>query len=132
MLLVKYKVFETCLKIINYPTNIYLFKVSSRNTIKMCYISSKLRIKVNDVVYVILNIWLLALILFTPFSTVSIVNFEQVNVSWAIPNSAEIFLKFFSDKKHNKNKFCSYFRPNFVLQPPNYGFLIQCKVHFSP
>ena len=43
----------------------YLFKVNNRNTIKRCAIGSKLTIK-------------------TPFSRVSIADFEQVNVSWVL------------------------------------------------
>ena len=42
------------------PANIYLLKVNNRNTRKRCEICSK----------------------FTPFSGVSIVDFEQVNVCW--------------------------------------------------
>ena len=45
------------------PANIYLFKANNRNTIKRFEKCSKLTIK-------------------TPFSSVSIVEFEQVNVSW--------------------------------------------------
>ena len=44
------------------PDNIYLFKVNNRNTRKRCEICSRLTLK-------------------TPFSSVSIVGFEQVNVS---------------------------------------------------
>ena len=45
------------------PVGIYMFKVNNRNTRKRCEICSKLTIK-------------------TPFSSVSIVNFEQVNADW--------------------------------------------------
>ena len=51
------------------PTNNCLFKVNNRNTRKRYEICSKL-------------ILLLTLNIFTPFPSVSIVNFEQVNVSW--------------------------------------------------
>ena len=47
-----------------FPANIYLFKVNNRNTRKRCEICSKLTIT------------------FTPFSGVSIVDFEHVIVSW--------------------------------------------------
>ena len=45
-----------------YPANIYRFKVNNRNTRKGCEIFSKLTIKT--------------------FSSASIVDFEQENVSW--------------------------------------------------
>ena len=45
------------------PANISLLKLNNRNTEKICKISSKLTIK-------------------TPFSTIPIVDFKQVNVSW--------------------------------------------------
>ena len=45
------------------PANIYLFKVSNRNITKRCAICSGLTI------------------MFAPFSSVSIVDFEQANVS---------------------------------------------------
>ena len=47
------------------PANISLFKVNSKNTRKTFEICSKLTIK-------------------TPFSCISIVHFEQVNVSWVL------------------------------------------------
>ena len=51
------------------PANIYLFKVNNRNTRERCEICLKLTIKTPER-------------RFTPFSTVSIVDFdEQVNVS---------------------------------------------------
>ena len=63
--------------------SIYLFKVNKRITTKRCKIIPKLTIKtqidVNDVVLVFYRqFWTY----FTPFSTVSIADFEQVNVSW--------------------------------------------------
>ena len=51
------------------PTNNCLFKVNNRNNRKRYEICSKL-------------ILLLTLNIFTPFPSVSIVNFEQVSVSW--------------------------------------------------
>ena len=50
--------------------NIYLFKVNNRNTGKRCEICSKLTIKTPLLSY------------FPPFSSVSIVDFEQANVFW--------------------------------------------------
>ena len=52
------------------PVNIYLFKVNNGNTRERCKICSKLTIEVNTRGY------------FTPCSSVSTVDFEQVNVSW--------------------------------------------------
>ena len=57
------KAFGTCR--IHLPANIYLLKVNNGNTKKRCEICSKLTIKT-----------------LTPFSNVSIIDFEQVNVSW--------------------------------------------------
>ena len=45
------------------PANISLLKLNNRNTEKICEISLKLTIK-------------------TPFSTIPVADFEQVNVSW--------------------------------------------------
>ena len=50
--------------------NLYLFKVNSKNTIKRCEICSKLTIKTH----------------FTPCSSISIVDFERLNVSWDLSN----------------------------------------------
>ena len=52
-----------------------MFKINNRNTGKSCEICSKLTVKT----------------FFTPFSTVSIVDFEQVNVIWDI--SISFYLK---------------------------------------
>ena len=51
-----------CLLLITYVANIYLLKMKNKNTRKRCEICSDLTIK-------------------TPFSNVSIVDFEHVNVS---------------------------------------------------
>ena len=70
-----------------YPANIYLFKVSNRNTRKKCEKCSKLTIKWSDRrlwcpsrVFIVLLIWTY----FITFSSVSIVELEQVNVSWVV------------------------------------------------
>ena len=63
-----------------YPANIYLFKVNKRNIRKISGLCSKLTIKTperRDVVLVIL-----LLTYFTPFYSVSIAAFEQVNANW--------------------------------------------------
>ena len=54
-----------------YPANIYLFKDDNRNTRKRCEICSKLAIKTPET---------------------SIVDFEQVNVSW-VWSIAEVYNK---------------------------------------
>ena len=63
-LYIKFGVCETFLNN-DIPVNIYLFKVNNRNTTKRCEISSNLTIKTY----------------FTPFSSVSIVDWEQVNAN---------------------------------------------------
>ena len=52
-----------------YPANIYLFKLNYRNTRK-------------SLVFDVVLLLLLTLNIFHMFSTVSIIGFEQVNVSW--------------------------------------------------
>ena len=72
------------------PTNIYLFKVTNRNTWKRYEIYSKLTTKTPEPRH---WRWTTSLALFwifycyfwtyfTPFSSVSIVDCEQINVSW--------------------------------------------------
>ena len=81
------------MRFLNYifPTNIYLFKASNKNTSKRCEIYSKFTIKTPerrqscrsyDVNYVVLVLLLLTLNIFHTFSTVFTVDFEQVNVTW--------------------------------------------------
>ena len=66
-----------------FPANLYLFKVKNKNTRKRCEICLKLTIKhQNDVIDVNLAFLLLTLNIFPTFSSVSIVDFEQVNVNW--------------------------------------------------
>ena len=62
------------------PAGNYMFKVSNRNTRKRCEICSKLTIKYqNDANGVIFyNTY------FTHFSSISIVNFEQVYAGWIV------------------------------------------------
>ena len=77
-----------------YPVNIYLFKFNNRNTRKWCGICSKLIIKTPEhVIDVVLVFLLLTLNIFHTshlFSSVSIVEVEQLNVSRLI------FLFFFN------------------------------------
>ena len=68
------------------PTNIYLFKVSNRNTRKWCEICSKLTLKTSelrDFTVFIVNFEHI-LHLFLVFLVFSTVEFEHVNVSWGI------------------------------------------------
>ena len=61
----------------------YLLKVNNRNTITRCEIYSQLTRKTqNDVIYLVLMSLLLTLNIFTPYCTVSVVNFEHVIASW--------------------------------------------------
>ena len=53
----------------NLPVDIYLFKANKRNARKRFEISSKLTIQTTES-------------LFTSFSSVSIVDFEQINYCW--------------------------------------------------
>ena len=70
----------------NFPTNIYLFRVNNSNTRKRCEICSKLTIKSpqrRSTVFIV-NFEHVSH-LFTPFSSVSTVGFEQVNICWVPP-----------------------------------------------
>ena len=62
----------------NNSANTYLFKVNSRNNRKSCEICSKLTIKTPETS-------------FTPFSSVSVVDFEQANVSCEVLDSSRNF-----------------------------------------
>ena len=63
-----------------YPANIYLFKPNNRSSRKMWDICSKLAIKAAERRHWRFYCWLWTY--FTPFSSVSIVEFQQVNVNW--------------------------------------------------
>ena len=72
--------------------NIFLFKVNNRNTRKRCEICSKLTIKTperRDVTGVVLVFLLLTLNIFHTFSSVSIVDFKKVNISWVYYGESE-------------------------------------------
>ena len=64
------------------PVGNYMFKVNNRDTRTRCEICSQLTIKTPE--RVVLASLLLTLNIFTPCSSVFIVNFEQVNVRWNI------------------------------------------------
>ena len=61
------------------PTNIYLLKVNNNNTIKKC----EMCLKVTTKTY------------FISFSSASIVEFEQVNVSWKNPFHLKLLFHLF-------------------------------------
>ena len=66
-----------CSKLTINPTNVYLFKVKNRSTRKRCEICSKLTTKTPE--------WRQCDVLwtyFTLFSSVFIIEFAKVNVSW--------------------------------------------------
>ena len=64
------------------PVSIYLLKISNKNTRKKCLKVNNKK-KQNVVIDIILVFLLLTLPYFTPFSSVSVVDFEEVNISWA-------------------------------------------------
>ena len=103
-----------------YPPNIYLFKVSNRNTSEKCKICSKLTIKTpkwhhwgsSGVFFCLLWTY------FTPFPSISIVGFEQVNISWVIlfslVNYFPInFIRLYLIKKAPAKGFCLFWKHNF-------------------
>ena len=72
----------------NIPLNIYLFKIKSRNNRKICDICSRLTIKTptrrhwyRSFVFIVEDEHFSKLV----FSSVSIVNYEQVNTYWNSP-----------------------------------------------
>ena len=67
------------------PVSIYLFKVNNRNTTKKCEICSKLTIKrPQQCLWRRSGVFIISFekTYFTVFSSVFVVDFEQVNVSW--------------------------------------------------
>ena len=85
-----YAIFLNCCKVLKErrtlkccPVNIFLFKVHYRNARKRFKIWSKLTIKTSAQLH-----WSRSgsLLTFIPFSSVSVVEFEQVNVSWVLWN----------------------------------------------
>ena len=85
-----YAIFLNCYKVLKErktlkccPVNIYLFKVNYRNTSKRFKIWSKLTIKTSAQLH-----WSRSgsLLTFIPFSSVSVVEFEQVNITWVLWN----------------------------------------------
>ena len=85
-----YAIFLNCYKVLKErrtlkccPVNIFLFKVHYRNTRKRFKIWSKLTIKTSAQLH-----WSRSgsLLTFIPFSSVSVAEFEQVNVTWVLWN----------------------------------------------
>ena len=69
------------------PSQSYLFKFNNRNNRKRCEIYSKLRIKTPERRHWrLFGVFIVDVTYFTPFSSVPIVDFEQVNVHWAVRN----------------------------------------------
>ena len=67
--------------IFGFPADIYLFKVKNGNTRKRCEIYSKLTIKTPE--RRLFGVFIVNFeSIFVPSSIVSIVDFDQVNVSW--------------------------------------------------
>ena len=89
------------------PANIYLLKVNNRSTRRRYEACSQLTIK-NNRTTSMTSFWcfiLLTLNTLHTFSSVSIVDSEQVNVSWIDVNFEEIFQKFTNNKNfHRDNK----------------------------
>ena len=86
----KQKLYVTKKRII-FPPNIYLFKVNNKNSRKKVWICSKLKIKTPERhqwrrsgAFIVNLTPLTYLTYLTPFSSVSIVDFEQVNASWNV------------------------------------------------
>ena len=99
------------------PANVHLFKFSNRYTRKRCEICSKLTTKhQNNVIDVVLMFLLLTIwTYFTPFCSVSIVNFEEVDVIWVATYNLLVQLHIchaFVCFKFCKNKF---YVTNFLL-----------------
>ena len=79
----RYHVWNVSLTDVNNPANIYLFKVNNRNTRKRYETYSKLTVKIPErCQWHRFGVLLLTLNRFVTFSSVSVVDFEQVNGSW--------------------------------------------------
>ena len=89
-----------------FPSNIYLFKIGNRNTRKRCEICSWY--DVVDIVDLVLMFLILTLNIFHTFSSISIVDFEQVNVSWfkssKLTHSVSTMLSYFSIFSCNRSQ----------------------------
>ena len=80
------------------PVNIYLFKFSNRNFGKRCEIGSQIYTSIS-------SFWCLYCLLwtyFTPFSSASIVDFEQVNVCFVV-NLSDVAIPYWKFQKICQN-----------------------------
>ena len=87
------------------PANSYLFKVNNLNTRKRCEICSKLTIKTLE----LMDIFEQNIFHFILFPNVSLVDFDQVNISW------EIIL--WSPPRNYFDIFITLFFPIFIFYP---------------
>ena len=87
------------------PANSYLFKVNNLNTRKRCEICSKLTIKTLE----LMDIFEQNIFHFILFPNVSLVDFDQVNISW------EIIL--WSPPRNYFDIFITLFFPIFICYP---------------
>ena len=90
--------FEACyckiLEMLVNPANICLFKFNNKNSRKRCETCSKLTIKRSErrLTYLIpFDVLKYFWTYFTPFSTVSVVDFEQGNINWDVPVYFNVF-----------------------------------------
>ena len=86
----------------NYPTNIYLFKVNNKNIWKKCEIYSKL---LTVFLCFCCELWAH----FTPFSGISIVDFEHVNIIWVFIRIFLLLLCKFLSKQSQTVLICILF-----------------------
>ena len=104
-----------CLEKSHYPANIYLSKVNNRTTWKGREIYSNLPIKTPERRH---SLWTY----FTPFSRVSIVDFEQVNVSKVMPSRHLLVQS--QQWKHHNNVWN-------LFKVDNNGFIVNAGWEFS-
>ena len=103
----------------NLPANIYLFKVNTRNTRKRWEICSKLIMKTAEWrQWYHTDIFMLTWTYSSPSYSVSIVDFEQVNVSW-------VFIT--QDKSRNKRNLLHCINLFFKLTSQVRGLSIKCE-----
>ena len=81
----------------SYSVNIYLFEVGNRNHRKRCEMRAKLAAKTPTLLTSFWCFYCQFWAYFTRFSVVSIVDFEQVNVSWVFHAFVNLLQKFNRD-----------------------------------
>ena len=85
-----------------YPAGDYMFKVNFRNTRAICEICSKLKIKTSKWCALFWCLYCYFWTYFTYCSSVSIVDFEQINAGWVtLLDSTKFFL---AEVMHHKRK----------------------------